>query len=145
MQLSWLFGRGNKPRAPVIVAFLVLLNALMLRAIDPDGLTRLRDFAFDTFQRIEPRPVPADMPVRIVDIDEASLAAYGQWPWPRNVLAKLVDKLTEKGAAVIAFDVVFAEPDRSSPAGMLRDLPDEEQSDELRHALSSLPDNDKLF
>ena len=60
--------------------------------------------------------------MRIVDIDEAALAEFGQWPWPRTIVARLVDKLTEKGAAVIAFDVVFAEPDRSSISRMVRDL-----------------------
>ena len=59
--------------------------------------------------------------MRIVDIDEEALAEYGQWPWPRTIVARLVDKLTEQGAAVIAFDVVFAEPDRSSISRMVRD------------------------
>ena len=114
MKWNWLFGRNRSPRAPIIVAFLVLVNALILRVGDPPALARLRDLAFDGFQRLHPREVPADLPVRIVDIDEASLAEYGQWPWPRNIVAKLVDKLAEKGAAAIVFDVVFAEPDRSS-------------------------------
>ena len=105
----------------MVVALLVLLGALVLRAGDPGEMARLRDFAFDTYQRLHPRPYSADLPVRIVDIDEAALAEYGQWPWPRTILAKLVDKLTEKGAAVIAFDAVFAEPDRSSLSRMVRD------------------------
>ncbi len=73
MRMTWLFGHGNAPHAPVIVALLVLLNALLLRAIDPDALVRLRDLAFDSYQRIKPRVVPDDLPVRIVDIDEAAL------------------------------------------------------------------------
>ena len=116
-----MFGRTNV-RAPWIVAVLVLINALLLRAIDPGGLVRLRDFAFDSFQRLKPRVYHPATPVRIVDIDEAALAEFGQWPWPRTIVARLVDKLTEKGAAVIAFDVVFADPDRSSISRMVRDL-----------------------
>src|SRR5690606_30448407 len=58
----------------------------------------------------------AGAPVAIVDIDEASIAALGQWPWPRTVLAQLVDKLGQAGAASIAFDIVFPEPDRTSMA-----------------------------
>ncbi len=112
MGMNWLFGRGNAPRAPVVVAFLVLVNALALRATDPEGLGRLRDTAFDYYQRLLPRRVADDLPVRIIDIDEAALAKYGQWPWPRSLLAELTDKLREKGAAAIAFDAVFAEPDR---------------------------------
>ena len=63
MRMTWLFGHGNAPRAPVIVALLVLLNALILRAADPDALVRLRDLAFDGYQRIKPRVVPDDLPV----------------------------------------------------------------------------------
>ena len=58
--------------------------------------------------------------MRVVDIDEASLKAVGQWPWPRTVLADLVDKLVAGGAAAIGFDIVFPEPDRMSPANALR-------------------------
>ena len=78
-------------RLPVLSSLMVLVGALMLRAADPSFVTRLRDVAFDTFQQIRPREVPADMPVRIVDIDEAALAAHGQWPWPRTVVARLVE------------------------------------------------------
>jgi adenylate cyclase len=122
MRMSWLFGRNNAARAPLIVALLLLANALFLRAADPSELARLRDFAFDSFQRIEPREYSTESPVRIIDIDEAALAAYGQWPWPRSTLARLVDKLTEKGVAAIAFDAVFAESDRSSISSIVRDL-----------------------
>ena len=59
-------------RAPWIVAILVLLNALLLRAVDPPELSRLRDIAFDNYPAHQaPRPTIA-MPVRIVDIDEAA-------------------------------------------------------------------------
>ena len=105
MRMSWLFGRGSV-RAPWIVAMLVLINALLLRAIDPPELSRFRDLAFDSYQRLKPRIYNPNVPVRIVDIDEDALAEYGQWPWPRTIVARLVDKLTEQGALVIAFDVV---------------------------------------
>ena len=68
------------------------------------------------------------LPVRIIDIDEESLKRIGQWPWPRTVLAELVDKLVGGGAAAIGFDMVFPEPDRMSPANTLRYWP---QSDAL--------------
>ena len=61
--------------------------------------------------------------MRIVDIDEESLKQVGQWPWPRTVLAELVDKLAANGAAAIGFDMVFPEPDRMSPANALRFWP----------------------
>jgi adenylate cyclase len=143
--MSWLFGRSGAPRAPVIVALLVLLNALVLRSIDPPSLVRLRDFAFDAYQRIKPREVQADLPVHIVDIDEASLAEYGQWPWPRTVVGGLVDKLGEAGAAVIAFDVVFSEADRSSLRLLARSLPEEMRDTDMRRMMEALPDNDEVL
>ena len=145
MKWNWLFGRNRSPRAPIIVAFLVLVNALILRVGDPPALARLRDLAFDGFQRLHPRQVPADLPVRIVDIDEASLAEYGQWPWPRNIVAKLVDKLAEKGAAAIVFDVVFAEPDRSSLMRVVKSLPASDQASEMERIAAKFPDNDEIL
>ncbi|OZA10963.1 MAG: hypothetical protein B7Y02_09590 [Rhodobacterales bacterium 17-64-5] len=66
-------------------------------------------------QRIRPRPYDPGAPVHIVDIDEAALAAYGQWPWPRSYMAALTDRLFDHGAAAVGFDVLFPEPDRTSP------------------------------
>src|SRR5262249_6956301 len=81
-----------------------------------------------------------DLPVRVVDIDEASLQEFGQWPWPRDRLAKLVDQLSDLGAAAIAFDVIFSEPDRLSPRQVILSLPG------IDPALASrLPDNDQVF
>ncbi len=145
MRMSWLFGHNNALRAPLIVALLVLVNALFLRAADPAALARLRDFAFDGFQRIQPRQYSPETPVRIVDIDEASLAAYGQWPWPRTVLAELVDKLTGMGVAAIAFDAVFAESDRSSISGMVRELGAFTDPETVQKLSAAVQDSDKVF
>jgi adenylate cyclase len=144
MRMGWLFGRNNV-RAPWIVALLVLVNALLLRALDPVGLTRLRDVAFDSFQRIKPRTYNPATPVHIVDIDESALAEFGQWPWPRTIVARLVDKLTEKGAAVIAFDVVFAEPDRSSITRMVKDLVAYTDPETVQKLAAAIQDNDKVL
>nr|WP_254437992.1 adenylate/guanylate cyclase domain-containing protein [Ruegeria arenilitoris] len=82
-------------------------------------MTRL--IYFDLLQRVSPREYIPDLPVRVVDIDEQSLANWGQWPWPRTLLAQLVKNLGEYGAAAIAFDMLFIEPDRFSPARLLQD------------------------
>lgn len=143
--MSWLLRCINSRRAPVVVAMLVLLGALVLRVADPAAVTRIRDFAFDGYQRIEPRPYNPETPVRIVDIDEAALREYGQWPWPRSIIARLIEKLTEKGAAVVAFDAVFAEPDRSSPSRMVQDLAAFTDAATLEKLASAAQDNDKLL
>jgi adenylate cyclase len=111
-------------RKAVLVIGLCLLGVLtVIRAFDPGPLRALRDGYFDTLQRLSPR-ADADLPVRVVDIDEASLQRLGQWPWPRDRLAALVDRLQGYGAAVIVFDVLFAEPDRMSPASLAGRLGD---------------------
>ena len=57
----------------------------------------------------------------IVDIDEASLAEVGHWPWPRSTLARLVDRLAEAGVVVVGFDVVFAEDEENPIRQVLRE------------------------
>ena len=57
--------------------------------------------------------------VRIIDIDDDSLERLGQWPWSRATIAQIVERLTLAGASAVVFDVVFAEPDRTSPAAVL--------------------------
>lgn len=58
---------------------------------------------------------PTSGRVVVVDIDEKSLAALGQWPWSRDLLAELVVAIDEAGAVALGFDIVFAEADRTSP------------------------------
>ena len=135
----------NSRRAPIVVAMLVLLGALVLRIADPGAVTRIRNFAFDSYQRLEPRPYNPETPVRIVDIDEAALQEYGQWPWPRTIIAQMVDRLTEKGVAVVAFDAVFAEPDRSSISRMVRDLVAFTDPETVQKLAASVQDNDKVL
>src|SRR3954471_22472015 len=86
----------------------LLIGIAMLRVADPPPIEELRVRTFDTFQLLDPR-VKTARPVRIVDIDEKSLAKYGQWPWPRTRVADLIASLTRAGAIVIAFDVLFSE------------------------------------
>src|SRR6516225_6046443 len=123
---------------------IVLLFALIpLRVIDPPPLQEVRLRSFDLFQVLRPREQQALSPVVIVDIDEASLKEIGQWPWPRTVVADLVAKLRAAGAVAIGFDVVFAEPDRLSPAvaaATFRDL-----DAEAREKLAALPSNDVVL
>jgi adenylate cyclase len=60
--------------------------------------------------------------VAIVDLDEAGLSLFGQWPWPRYRVAMLVEKIRRAGASAIALDIVFAEEDRTSPEILQRTL-----------------------
>lgn len=119
---------------------LVLVAALtLLRVSDPPLLRQIRDITFDEYQRITPRPFQ-NTPVRVIDIDEASLREFGQWPWPRDRLALLVQRLSDMGASAIAFDILFSEPDRLSPRTVMRDVAGVDPS-----LLRRLPDNDEAF
>ncbi|MET0444052.1 MAG: adenylate/guanylate cyclase domain-containing protein [Pseudorhodoplanes sp.] len=124
------------------VGFLMVAGFIALRIWDPPTLQNLRLRNFDFYQVLKPREAK-QRPVVIVDIDEASLSQFGQWPWPRTLIAELVDKLHKAGAAVIGFDIMLAEPDRMSPANLAQSLP---QIDEAtRERMKSLPSNDEVL
>ncbi|PZR00186.1 MAG: adenylate/guanylate cyclase domain-containing protein [Cereibacter sphaeroides] len=103
------------------IGFVLLAALTVLRALDPYPVQAVRELYFDSLQRLSPR-AQADLPVRVVDIDEASLQSIGQWPWSRDRLGMLVDRMTGYGAAAIVFDVLFPEADRLSPANLAGDL-----------------------
>jgi adenylate cyclase len=135
-RLARKFGLGRS------ICVLLLFALVGLRLWDPPPLEELRLRTFDTYQKLSPR-IPAAQPVVIVDIDEPSLKALGQWPWPRMLVANLVAKLTKLGAVAIGFDIIFAEPDRLSPnlmAGVFGDL-----DEETRAKLRQLPSNDQVL
>lgn len=123
----------------VVIGLAIVAALTILRASDPQLLRLARDLTFDQYQRLVPRAFE-NLPVRVIDIDEASLREFGQWPWPRNRIAALVDKLSDMGASAIAFDVLFAEPDRLSPRNVVRDVTGVDPS-----LLEQLPDNDEIF
>ncbi|OQA51270.1 MAG: Adenylate cyclase 1 [Candidatus Omnitrophica bacterium ADurb.Bin292] len=129
---------------PYLVPALVLAGILFLLCHFSAPIEDFRIMVFDNYQRIHPR-VYKDTPVRIIDIDDKSLERFGQWPWPRTVLARLVDRLHKAGVQTLAFDVVFAEPDRTSPQSVISSWPDVPALRELRAQLSALPDHDALF
>ncbi|WP_454851732.1 CHASE2 domain-containing protein [Rhizobium binxianense] len=123
----------------VFIGLAIVAALTMLRAGDPAMLKLIRGVTFDEYQRLVPRQFEA-MPVRVVDIDEASLREFGQWPWPRDRLALLVGQLSDMGASTVAFDILFAEPDRLSPHNVIRDV------EGVDPALAAgMPDNDEIF
>ena len=135
----WLARRFGYAR---LVCLALLVGLAGLRIADPAPIEELRVRTFDTFQLINPR-VKTAKPVVIIDIDEKSLAKLGQWPWPRTRIADLISNLSQLGAAVIAFDVIFSEPDRLNPnaaANTFRNI-----DEETRAKLRALPSNDQVF
>jgi len=124
------------------VCILLLFALVPLRLANPRPLEELRVRTFDLYQVLRPRE-QTSRPVVIVDIDEDSLKAIGQWPWPRTTIADLVTRITELGAVTIGFDVIFAEPDRMSPAVAEHSFRGIDA--DTRAKLDSLPSNDEVL
>jgi adenylate cyclase len=105
-------GPGAKRRRLVFLCGLLPVVATAVLAIyRPAFLPRLDDAVYDGVMRSAPTRPPGKQVV-IVDIDERSLSSIGQWPWRRDVVGQLIARLREMGAATIALDIIFAEPDR---------------------------------
>jgi adenylate cyclase len=101
---------------------LPVIVAAALAVFRPDVITRLDNASYDTLLRsIRMRP-PAGRVV-IVDVDERSLSTEGQWPWPRDLVGRLIGRLREAGAATIALDIIFAEPDRTGGTDPSEEFP----------------------
>ncbi len=96
---------------------------VIVRAIDPAVVQSLRLRGFDFVEQLFPRKYQP-LPVGVVAIDDKSLAQYGQWPWSRALVAKLVDKIAAGKPGVLGIDILFAEPDRLSPGRLVDSDPE---------------------
>ena len=113
-------------------------------------ITQLDNIIYDTRLRVT-MPRGVDPRIVILDIDEKSLGEIGRWPWGRNLMAQLIEKLFDRyGVAVLGFDVVWAERDTSSGIRTLDALAEKDFKqvpafqDLYRRIRPSL-DNDGLF
>lgn len=124
------------------VALILLPLAIALRVFDPWPIEQLRLKLFDLYQEVTPRQV-GSYPVTVIDIDEASLGEFGQWPWPRDLLARLVDFAAGSEVHAIGLVILFPDADRLSPQNLIRQYQD--FSPELRNTLKDLPSNDAIL
>ena len=125
-----------------LVCLALLIGFAALRIADPAPVEEIRVRIFDTFQRMDPR-VKKVRPVSIVDIDEKSLRKFGQWPWPRTLVADLLARLFEWKSTAVAFDVIFPEPDRTSPQEAMKYFSNIDEA--TRDRLLKLPSNDDVL
>ena len=100
---------------------LVLACLLLLR---PVFLIFLDNKLYDTMLRLTPKAAPTGLVVG-VDIDEKSLARWGQWPWPRYRVARLLEGISRQAPLAVGMDMVWAEKDRLSPLGLRDQLKEE--------------------
>lgn len=128
-----------------LIGYLMLIGFLGLYYVNPAPVEFARLKVFDYYQQLKPRdiPPPAKKPVTIIDIDEQSLETIGQWPWPRDILAKMVDNAMQMGAGLIAFDIVFSEPDGKDLAVVARNTKDLPQ--DIEKLLASRISNDQAL
>ena len=127
--------------APLLAPLLALALGALAFLWDPVPVQVMRHTVFDQFQRWKPRTFQ-DAPVRIIAIDEESLQRLGQWPWPRTLMAELTTRLQAAQPGAIAFDVLFSEPDRTSPKAMAELW---RAPSLLQESLRQLPDHDAVF
>jgi len=135
----------RRPSLHLILTAAILALAVALRIADPSPVARLRLSIFDSYLAMKPREADPSFPVRIVDIDEASLAKVGQWPWPRSILARLIERLADAGARAVAIDLILAEPDRLSPESLAREATLRTDLAPIAATLAALPSNDALL
>jgi adenylate cyclase len=128
----------------ILLVLALLAAETLVRAVDPFFVRALRLIAFDSYQQLAPQAYDPGLPVRIVDIDEPSLARIGQWPWPRTTIRDLLQVLARNGAAAVGFDVLFSEPDRTSVEEVAKRLP-AAQAALLTEKTSGEPTNDEAF
>jgi len=129
-------------RLSILLPLAILVFALGLRYADPPAVERLRLAVFDEYQNLKPRAW-TDADIRIIDIDDSSLERLGQWPWPRTLIGELIDRLGDLGAAVVVFDIVFSEPDRTSPSRIVPLWRRSAGDFDLDTLLRRLPDHDR--
>ncbi|PCE27473.1 sensor protein Chase2 [Paraburkholderia acidicola] len=123
----------NVPRP----AFLNTFNGVL-----PDAFGSARQLLFDHYQRRFPR-VPTTQPVIVVEIDDKTLEAVGQWPWPRNRLATLVDAIAAQKPLAIGLDIYMPELDQTSPARVADNLPP--SAADIATQLRTLPSHERIL
>ena len=125
----------SERRIGILLALVVLAQLAVVRLLDPVIIEDIRLRGFDLEQQLAPR-LYQPSPVRIVAIDDPSLRRVGQWPWPRAKLAQLVNAIAAGHPAALGVEIIFAEPDRFSPAEIatLPGIPEN-----LAHELALLP------
>jgi CHASE2 domain-containing sensor protein len=107
-------GRARR-RLILLSAIAPVLVVATLAVVRPESFDRLDHTIYDVMLRAAGTSPPSGR-ITIVDVDERSLSTIGQWPWRRDLVAGLIERLRSAGAAVVALDMMFPEPDRYAPA-----------------------------
>ncbi|HUB84941.1 MAG TPA: adenylate/guanylate cyclase domain-containing protein [Rhizomicrobium sp.] len=129
------------------LAILVLAAAAF--AFDLGGAaTRLSGLEYDSYQHFKPRIYESPLArsgydVRVLDIDAAAIAKYGNWPWPSDTLKRVTDVLKSAGAPIVVYAFALDANDPSSPQRFAAQLPPGPQNDAVRNALNNMVSADE--
>ncbi len=104
---------GNTTKALLIAGVVATILAAALVVLELEPLRQLDRITYDFMLR-KLGEKQGNPKVMVVDVDEASLARYGQWPWPRDLVAQLLDTIGDGKPDFVGVDILFAEPDRTS-------------------------------
>lgn len=128
----------------IICGGLLTLLVALLTVYQPGIIRYASVKSYDLLLQQTPERATSSLPV-VVGIDDCSIQKLGQWPWPRYQMARLVERLHDMGVAVIMLDILFSEPDRTSPTTILREIEQELGIDALLFSAPDLPDNDQIL
>jgi len=112
------------------ITFLILLGLSVSSLIGIVGyhemlpLYFVKNLFYDTFMKYQATGKVSEQ-VIVVDVDDESLSAVGQWPWPRYKVADLIQTIADMKPAAIGLDILFAEPDRTSLATIQQNYKDD--------------------
>ena len=101
-----------------LVFSILLLILIVIKIANPSLIKSVSYLSFDLYQKVFAQEVKTD--VVIVDIDEKSLGKFGQFPWNRNIFAKILDQLNSSTPKVVGFDIFFTEKDKQSPEAIIK-------------------------
>lgn len=130
-----------------VVALAMLAVFVWLQRSDFEFVDTLRMRVFDVYHQLKPNDLQSALKakgapervVMVVDIDEPSLAAIGQWPWSRATIGKMLERINGYQSPSVGFDIVFPEPDRLSPVRLADSM---ELQGQALEVMKSLPDTD---
>src|ERR1700677_3586935 len=133
--------RNRHAGLAVVLSLAGCLSGLfILDSLGAGPFEAARSWVFDRYQRLWPPDRPVARTV-VVEIDEESIRRFGQWPWPRDLVAALLNAV--RGVRAIGVDVLMPDPDRLSPDDLIRRHHIETPA--LRDALLALPQSDAVL
>ena len=121
---------------------IILLILIIVRIQNPEFVKSISSISFDSYQKIFKYNEKQD-DIVIVDIDEPSLAKFGQFPWGRNVFSKILENINKENPKSVGFDIFFSEKDKQSPEEIIKTYSIEDT--DIKTALQSIEGHDEKF